>query len=380
MKSKLGKCVALGGQRAVALFGVEWLEARQLLSWGLYPQMIGLAKAVRDHPTITGAGESVVVMDTGINYLDPLLGGGYGRRYKVDGGYDFVNGTATPTPDPNGHGTGVAGIIAASTFYYGTARYQGVAPGVHLIDVRIDDGSNAGPSDAQITAGLDWVVANQAKYNIVSVNLSEGGDTVYPQKTAAGPEASDLATLAADGVLVACASGNDSTTGGVEYPGADPNAVAVGAVDSGDNIASFTSRGPSLDLLAPGVNDVSTFFTNNRKRTPYIGDFFTGTSFSAPFVAGLAALLKQANPSMTVAQEVSIMQNTGTSVTDSDGSVYKRINVNAAINAAIIADRAGRQAIAASAMAGPACITAPPSAMPVIGVDQTLFSQTPILA
>src|SRR5947207_11925442 len=96
---------------------MEPLEPRELLSgnWGAIPRLIGQDLAAANYPGATGAGESIAVLDTGIDYNLPELGGGFGAGHKVIAGWNFVNNNGNPI-DTDGHGTGVAGLIAASPY------------------------------------------------------------------------------------------------------------------------------------------------------------------------------------------------------------------------------------------------------------------------
>src|SRR5262249_19619040 len=123
-------------------------------------------------PKITGTGESIAVLDTGIDYDHPNLGGGFGPGHKVEAGWDFVDNDADPM-DTYGHGTEVAGVLASSPFTYLGKRYQGAAPDANLIALRIDAGNDPVP-DERIEQALQWVLTNQAKYKIVAVNISFG--------------------------------------------------------------------------------------------------------------------------------------------------------------------------------------------------------------
>src|SRR5262245_25321676 len=114
---------------------LESLEGRLLRAstpWGTIPKLIRQDLAADQFPQITGAGESIAVIDTGIDYTHPFLGGGYGTGYKVVGGYDFVDDDNDPM-DTYGHGTEVAGVLAAKPFNYLGKHYQGAAPDANLI-------------------------------------------------------------------------------------------------------------------------------------------------------------------------------------------------------------------------------------------------------
>ena len=160
--------------------------------------MIGLP-TVFANTSYRGQGYSVAVIDTGIDYDDPDLGGGFGAGYKVVAGYNFVNDTANPMDD-NGHGTVVASEIAANS-----STYSGVAPDADLIALKVLDASGSG-TFANVLNALNWVIANRTKYNIVAINLSLGsGNYTANPYTFLDP---DLSTLTADNVFIGVASGN----------------------------------------------------------------------------------------------------------------------------------------------------------------------------
>jgi subtilisin family serine protease len=348
---------------------LEKLEDRRLLSHGFGPtaQLVGQDLAVSQFPSINGSGESIAVLDTGIDYNDPLLGGGFGPHHKVVAGYDFVNNDGNPI-DPDGHGTGVAGIIGADPFTLGKHSYQGIAPGANLIALRIDN-SVTNPTADIINSALQWVLVHQARYNIVAVNLSEGGNSTYPQKLT-GANTTLLQELQNAGVFVAVAAGNDSSTNGIEYPGADPYAVSVSSVDTDDQVSSFADVGQDLNLLAPGSN-VPTTYTDNVTGAPVVLDA-TGTSFATPFAAAAAALVHQADPALSPTSILAILQQTGQPIFDAaSGGTYFRINID---NALIKATRLSHQARHAHSMHADAAEQVnPEAALPTAPVS--MFSQ-----
>src|SRR5436190_22574300 len=130
-------------QRNSTGFAIENLEPRQMMAvtpWGAFPKLIGLDQAVANFPAVTGKGQTIVFIDTGLNYNDPVFGGGIGPGKRVIAGYDFVDNDTNPM-DGDGHGTGVVSQAAATAFTYGGAQYQGVAPGGSISELRVDTGS-----------------------------------------------------------------------------------------------------------------------------------------------------------------------------------------------------------------------------------------------
>lgn len=209
----------------------------------------------------TGKDVKVAVIDTGIDYNHTDLASNY------VGGYNAVNASKPPLDD-QGHGTHVAGTIAAVKDLKGVV---GVAPNVKLYAVKVLD-SNGSGQYSWIIDGIQWAVNN--KMNVVNMSLG-------------GPSGSDALKAAIDaaykaGVVVVCAAGNDG--GAVNYPAKYPGAIAVSALDSSDKIASFSSRGSEIAFIAPGVSVYSTYKGGGYKT-------LSGTSMASPHVAGLAALV-----------------------------------------------------------------------------------------
>src|ERR1051325_11578819 len=237
------------GQTCGESFCLEALEERQMLAgWAPTARVVGEDLAAKYYKKITGRGQSVAILDTGVDYNHPALGGGWGRT--VVGGWDFVSNDADPM-DETGHGTMVAGMIASKAFSYGGFKYRGIAPGAKIVALRIEDNSDYLP-DSRIEQALQWVIKHQKQYNITAVNMSLG-DGDYPRKFTRGPYGDELATLRKMGVFITAASGNDGiSTPGINYPAADPNVVGVGSVNGSGMISDFTSRDSALDMLAAG--------------------------------------------------------------------------------------------------------------------------------
>jgi subtilisin family serine protease len=115
---------------------IEMLEGRTLLAWSSYAQLVDQDDAASKYSSITGNGVTVAVIDTGIDYNHSALGGGFGKSFKVVGGYDFVDEDSDPM-DESGHGTNVASVIAAEPYTVNGITYQGVAPDARLVDLRV---------------------------------------------------------------------------------------------------------------------------------------------------------------------------------------------------------------------------------------------------
>jgi hypothetical protein len=314
----------------------EVLEDRTLMSttWGAQETLIGQNSAAANYPTVTGAGTSIVIIDTGVDYMHPDLGAGFGPGHKVVAGWDFVDNDADPM-DTDGHGTGVAALAAGLSYSFNGATYQGVAPGANIIALRIDDGTFGWAKEAPLAAqALDWVAAHRDQYNIVAVNMSFGRGH-YTSETDVGALQSQLATLGQMGVFMAASSGNDGLQNGVpgiEYPGADPNVFAIGAVYPDGTLWSSTERSADMNLLAPGANITLPYYMPSTGQHIHLSGGY-GTSISTAFASGMGALLKQVDPTLTPDEMMSIMSRSGSPLYDSTtGLTWPRLNVNSALS------------------------------------------------
>lgn len=224
-----------------------------------------------------GAGVRVGVLDTGVDDTHPALAGVV---------VDHRNFTKDCSPaDTNGHGTHVAGIIAAR------GPMTGVAPQSEIVSCKVLNNNGAGSLEAVAKAIL---FAVEAKCNILVMSLGA------PIRTA---DLSD-AVKAADeaGVIMVCAAGNDG--GKVSYPAAFDQTIAVGAVDRVGGVCEFSCRGREIDVAAPG-EEITSCWLGGGYAT------LSGTSMAAPFVAGVLALaLEQMPPPRGSSKARAVIQNT----------------------------------------------------------------------
>jgi serine protease AprX len=267
---------------------------------------IAVVDADRAWDTATGQGVTVALMDTGIAQHPDLDGSVIARL-------DFVNDGSTLL-DPSGHGTFVAGLIAA---HGGT--FKGVAPDAKLISLRVLDQKGTGSMHG-VLAAFDWLLKNRTTHHIKVLNLSFGAPqrSSYHRTLLAGVVES--AWFA--GVTVVAAAGNDGPARGtVAMPGADPFVITVGSFgDQGtlatndDRESTFSSRGPTRDgfakpdVLAPGEHIVSLRVPgtalDREGRNLLAGPYarLTGTSASTAMVAGAAADILQAHSTYSATQ------------------------------------------------------------------------------
>ncbi|MBU3665034.1 MAG: peptidase S8 [Chthoniobacterales bacterium] len=260
--------------------------------------------------TTGSAGVTVAVVDSGVQATHPDLAG------RVLPGYDFVNSDADPADD-NGHGTAVAGVAAAKgNDGIGVA---GAAWDVAILPVKVMNSSGSGSYSA-IANGIAYSADMGAKI----INLSLGGTSSSSTLQNAVSYAWNKGSL-----LVAAAGNNASST--TVYPAAYTNVVAVSATTASDTLASFSSYGSFVDLCAPGEN-ITTSWVNGGYVT------ISGTSFSSPLTAGVAALALSRNPALSNAQLSALL----TSNTDDLGALGKdiyygtgRLNASKVVAAAV---------------------------------------------
>lgn len=235
-----------------------YLSLAETIDWGL--KLLGVPETWR---VTQGEGVRVAVLDTGIEADHPDLQG------AIVDARDFTR-SRSGTTDRAGHGTHVAGTIAARRNETGVV---GVAPRCRLLVGKVlgDDGSG---SAAGVAAGIDWAVAAGAE--VLSLSL---GSPDYSVEIAT---AIDRAVAA--GRFVICAAGNTGKPNSIDFPGKLPQVVTVGAIDRAGRLARFSSRGPELDICAPGTEVLSTYLNGGYAR-------LSGTSMATPFVSGVVALL-----------------------------------------------------------------------------------------
>ena len=237
-----------------------------------------------------GAGVTVAVIDSGSG-PHPDLDANMEVGRTIFGSIDSA-GMSDVDAD-KGHGTHVAGIIAAAAD--NGIGGAGVAPQVRILPIRALDSLGSGDSK-DVSKSVRFAVDSGAKV----INLSLGGELESPSLTSAIQYAVDR------NVLVVAAAGNGTASAAPKWPAASDLTLAVTAVDRTNNVTSFDQRGDYIDLAAPGTSILST------ARNDYA--LQSGTSMAAAFVSGAAALLFAAQPSITAAQVRDILQRTATDI------------------------------------------------------------------
>jgi subtilisin family serine protease len=289
---------------------------------------------------LTGAGQTVAIIDSGIAYDHPALGGGFGTSYRVVGGWDFAENDANPYDDaPAGfHGTHVAGIVGANS-----STYPGLAPNVDLVGLRVFD-DNGNGQFAWIEQALQWVVQHKNDYRnpITTVNLSVGLNLNSNDVPAWANLEDEFAQLKNAGIVITVSAGNafqSYKTPGLSYPAVSPDVIPVASVDSTGALSSFSQRNQRV-LAAPGQGIVSTVPDYLYSKDGVPGDYAsaTGTSMAAPYVAGASVLVREAMQrvgytSINEDTIYNLLRSTADSVYDSITSAsYLRVNLRRAID------------------------------------------------
>lgn len=272
---------------------------------------------------LTGKGQTICVIDTGIDYTHNDLGGCLGDGCKVLGGYDFVNNNNDPMDD-HGHGTHVAGIVAAN------GNVKGVAPDSNLIAIKALESSGEGDF-SDVIAGIDWCIDNASKYNISVISMSLGAgsystycDNLYSSVVAA------INNAISNNISVVVATGNDYLLSNIASPACIENSTRVGStIKEDDALSSFSNRWALDMLVAPGSNIYSTLLSNSYGSQ-------SGTSMATPHVSGAIALVNQYlqinNESMTPKEIESLLNNNSKIIYDSNSERnYSRIDINSTL-------------------------------------------------
>lgn len=247
-----------------------------------------------------GAGVKVAIVDTGLDAAHPDFAG------RIAAGASFVGGDYQ---DDNGHGTHVAGISVGTGAAQG--KYCGVAPEASIYVAKVLDRNGSG-SMSGVMAGVEWAV----EQGVDVINLSLGGSG-----SSDGQDALSLTCNAAveQGTTVLVAGGNAGPSSRtIGSPGAASDVITIGAVDRSDDIARFSSRGPTADgrvkpdVCFPGTDIVSALASGTGAGQPVDTHYtqMSGTSMATPHAAGLAALLLQAKPDLSPAEIKQVIMET----------------------------------------------------------------------
>ena len=269
---RLGSAAITAALFALPLASAAPAQASVSTQWPLQT-----LKASQVWSVAKGSGATVAVLDTGVESLPDT-------EATLLTGADFGSGTTSTgsgQTDLDGHGTGIAVIIAGS----GASVAEGLAPDAKILPVIINDTGGILNQPDQMAAGIDYAVSQHV--SVINLSQSIGQD---PSVATAIQQAVDA------NIVVVAASGNESASN-VDYPAAYPGVVAVSAVDESGSIWSNSNTGAQVTLAAPGVNVPTEDETGSAGTA-------TGTSASTAYVSATAALIRSEHPSWTVGQVI----------------------------------------------------------------------------
>ncbi len=273
----------------------------------------------------------------------------------LDESGDDGSGETTPYDD-HGHGSHCAGISAGtgegSQEIY-NALYRGVAPGAQLVGVKVLSGSGSG-SFEEVMRGMEWTIDNQEKYNIRTASMSLGGAWVAELTQEQEERVTHVANMmVAAGIALAIAAGNSVFYGTIGTPGAARDVITVGATDDDRELAVYSSKGPThegyikpnLVAIGSAVMSVENSHTASGEAT-YVA--YSGTSMATPMVAGMVALINEANPDLSPLMVRAILESTaefrwfshpvrpnndyGWGFVEADAAIAKAEQINPSIN------------------------------------------------
>lgn len=237
-------------------------DSKQRIPWGVAavqaPQVWKYAK---------GKGVRIGIVDTGADYEHPDI------KHSLRKGVNLLH-RLSPAVDDNGHGTHIAGIIAASckTGIYGTA------PNAQLYPVKAFD-SDGSAYISDILLAIHWCIANHMHIINMSFGMSEYNAALLQAVKAANRQ----------GILIIASSGNNGHASRIDYPARFPQVIAVGAINKRGGIAAFSNRGQHVDIYAPGESIYSTWPDERYNE-------LNGTSMATAHVSGALALLMAKRP------------------------------------------------------------------------------------
>ncbi|SDZ25367.1 serine protease AprX [Evansella caseinilytica] len=289
---------------------------------------------IRNNTTLTGAGVTIAVIDTGIYPHEDLDG-------RIIGFQDFINHRAEPYDD-NGHGTHCAGDAAGSGAQ-SAGNYKGPAENAFLVGVKVLNKLGSG-SLQTVMYGVQWCIENKDAYgiDIISMSLGSPANPSYPDEDD-DPMVQIVEAAWHAGIVVIAAAGNDGPDSNtIASPGISDKIITVGAMDDrgtipreDDDIAVFSSRGPTIygvskpDVVAPGVNIISLRAPNSyldklQKAARVDGDYImlSGTSMATPICAGVAALLLEYDKSYTPDEVKNLLMENAEKWGNDDQNVY----------------------------------------------------------
>src|SRR5258706_10967264 len=327
---------------------LESLEERRLMAaapWGAWPVLLGQDKVVANYPWLTGSGFNIGVVDKGIDYWHPALGGNRTtgvKSPKIVNVYDYRDNDTDPFPSESdsvagdqssAHGTGVAGILVANTYTTGHGkRYQGIIQDSLLYNLR----TNRLDSQNTIKLPLQWIRDNHVQYHITAINLTDFVGTGAAQPV----YGRQVKALYNAGIFIISPVANEwinplAPKAAIGYPAKSPYIFGSGGSLLDDTLRPQTQRGAGLDMVSQSMKVTLPYYKVDENKDIIVEDAGEGNSWGAPTVVGTAVLIQQIDPTITPAEIMKILQDSGHPIVDPDGTgTYARIDMYSAVQLA----------------------------------------------
>lgn len=280
-------------------FQAIWLDALCTTCLDHSTRHVGISRVWTDFG-VYGEGLLIGIADTGLDRSHPDFAG------RIEGFRDFLEDDSSP--DPDGHGTHVASVACGSGAA-SNGQYVGAAPLSSILAARVLHQGGSGRM-SKVMLGIEWLAASGAQV----INLSVGAPV---SAYGVDPLSRLCSNLVEANVVVTAAAGNSGPMSRtIGSPGSAPRVITVGATDMADQVATFSSRGPTVqgltkpDLVAPGY-EVTAARAQGTHLGTVLGKSYSrmsGTSMASPLVAGLAALMLEVSPQLTATEIKAILQ------------------------------------------------------------------------
>ena len=277
---KFSDAVSVEEDQRMQIHALPGEKTGTLMPWG-----VKAIHAPQAWSKSTGVHVKIGVIDTGADYRHPDL------RHSLASGINLLHRGLLPLDD-NGHGTHIAGTLAAAG---GTRGMMGVAPRSLLYPIKAFD-HNGSAYVSDIVLGIDWCVQNKIDLINMSFGMKSRSKALH-----------DVVLKAYHaGIAIIASSGNDGKRGG-DYPARYTEAIAVGAIDKKRQVAGFSNRGPYIDVYGPGEGVPSCWLREGYKE-------MSGTSMATSHVTGAAALLLALRPGLTPRELKLLLRRTASPV------------------------------------------------------------------
>jgi len=271
-------------QGRTQLVSLDFLNSKEIIPWGVE----AINSPLLWSQGYNGKNIKIAVMDTGVDLSHPDLQG------NIHKGFNFINPNEPPLDD-NGHGTMIIGIISAS---HNNIGITGIAPHADIYPIKVLDRFGEGDIP-KVIQGIEWCIENDIQ--LINMSFSVKDDDVNLRKS--------IKRAVKAGIIIV-SSGSNTAGGDVGYPASYNEVISVSSVDKNDIIGATSPKG-KVDYSAPGVDIISTKVNGGYEMA-------TGTSFAAPHITGIIALMLNKNEDMTSIDVIANLNMLSTHLGDSN--------------------------------------------------------------